>query len=603
MHLALLATLACACPITLQDDPAALIEKLRSESIEVREAATKRLKELGKAARPALEKAAKDPDGELAARAAFLLRILQLRDELSTNLQKAMPDAVERLALGKGAEWTAVFLEATATDDQGNRKFQAIVRGDLIPLAANAIRGAEKSDEKLKANWEACNWRLRSALPEMQKLLRDPDAQVRQLALVWYVVLGGREVAGQVAELLKDGNVQVRQHAANHLGYIGTKAQVGELQAALKDPDPTVQLNAARALGKLGDRTAVDSILPFLDTKLLGDAAMALGELGCNEHAEKIAALLKDDESRWYALIALDLLDARDRAETIAKYLDVGGPGTPGHAAMVLASWKIRAYSDKIAAMVKDKIPGDYGLAIMAVGRMGDARHAKTLVPMLKDDSNYMRADAAEALELLDARDCAGDLASLLKDGDAHARSHGALALGKLASRMPESDRKAWIEALRPLEKDPSEAVRFAASISLVRLGVKSRAEVLDLVRRLDSTWFESWRVMAGECTLALTQAHENAGYEKLMREIELKRAIESPDSLASALGDAGLKLVNREELILKGMMGTGRVIRSLDLLDTMLATLSGVIVEKDTVRVVPRDAALEYWAKRLQGK
>ena len=601
MNIPLLAALVFVLSFVKQDDPAALVEKLRSESIEVREAATKRLKELGKSARPALERVEKDPDAEVAARATYLLRILQLKDELTPTLQRLIPDVVERLAKGPGPNWTAVFLEATATDDQGNRKLQDIERQDLIPLAANAIRGAVKSDEKLKVCWVSSNWRLKSALPEMQKLLSDPESLVRLSTLGWYVQLGGRDAAGDVAELLKDDHVQVRAYAAGHLRYIGTKSQIAELQAALKDQDQLVQLYAAEALGKLGDRTAVSSILPFLDTRHGGFAAMALGNLGCKEHVDKVAALLSDDKSRMLAMYALDLLDARDRAETVAKYVDVVGPGTPGHAAMVLGNWKARAYADRIGSLVKDKKEGVYTLAVMALGHMGDPRQAKVLVPMLKNSSDNLRADAAEALERLDARDCAGEIATLLKDPDTHARVKGTLALGKLTSRFREADRKVWMEALRPLEKDPSEVVRFAASISLLRLGGKSLTEQRDIVRRLDSVWFEYRTALVAECILALTQVHESGGYEKLIREIELKRPIESPDSPAATLGDAGLKLIDREDLILTGRMGVGRVIRPLDLLTIMIKPSPGVTVEKDTFRIVSREAALEYWLKRLQ--
>src|SRR5688572_23376827 len=116
MLFALLLLLAC------QDEPAGLIEKLRSENPEIRDAATQKLKELGEAARPALEKASRDHDGEVAARAGYLLRILQLKNALTPNLQKAIPSAADRLAHGEGVEWTRVFLEATALTEKGERK-------------------------------------------------------------------------------------------------------------------------------------------------------------------------------------------------------------------------------------------------------------------------------------------------------------------------------------------------------------------------------------------------------------------------------------------------------------------------------------------------
>ena len=153
------------------------------------------------------------------------------------------------------------------------------------------------------------------------------------------------------------------------------------------------------------------------------------------------------------------------------------------------------------------------------------------------------------------------------------------------------------------MEKDASEEVRFAAAISLLRLGTKSPEEARDLVQRLNSTWVMSWAVLAYECTLALTQVQESGGFDKLMREFELKRPIDSPSSLAAALGDAGLKLANADELNLRGAMGAGRLIRPLDLIESMSANVTGVIVENEALRIVPRDVAMEYWQKRLERK
>ena len=74
------------------------MEKLRSDDIKEREAAMRQLKELGRAAVPELEKAAKDPETEVAGRARFLLRLFAVRDLITPGLKKAMPGIEEQLA-------------------------------------------------------------------------------------------------------------------------------------------------------------------------------------------------------------------------------------------------------------------------------------------------------------------------------------------------------------------------------------------------------------------------------------------------------------------------------------------------------------------------
>src|SRR5258705_11828955 len=122
--------------LLVQDDAAVktreLIDRLRSENIAVREEATNELKRLGEVAKPELERAAKDPDAELASRAKYLLRRLHLSAKLTSNLLKAVPEAADRLAGGDGSAWTEVLQQATAYDEKAiNRRFEFITRNDL----------------------------------------------------------------------------------------------------------------------------------------------------------------------------------------------------------------------------------------------------------------------------------------------------------------------------------------------------------------------------------------------------------------------------------------------------------------------------------------
>jgi hypothetical protein len=95
-----------------QEDPSSaisgLIEKIRSENVEDRDEASRRLAEFGERARPALERAARDADSELRARAKGVLqdidrrnRILAVRPpprRLTLELKHApLPEALQKI--------------------------------------------------------------------------------------------------------------------------------------------------------------------------------------------------------------------------------------------------------------------------------------------------------------------------------------------------------------------------------------------------------------------------------------------------------------------------------------------------------------------------
>src|SRR5437870_437423 len=135
-----------------QDDPSRqareLVEKLRSDQIDERDEAARKIKELGKVAIPELEKAAKNPDAEMSERAKLLLRFIEIRERLTPNLLKEIPAAADRLATGDDHAWTRIFLEAVARDQNGVRLHPSLRRPDLESLAAPAVEGAMTADDR-----------------------------------------------------------------------------------------------------------------------------------------------------------------------------------------------------------------------------------------------------------------------------------------------------------------------------------------------------------------------------------------------------------------------------------------------------------------------
>ena len=110
-----------------------LIEKLRSDQIEERDEAARKLKELGKPALRDLDQATKDKDPEVASRARQLIRVIRGVDQLTPSLTKLFPELEVRLGAGTDQDWTVAFLAALNV---------GLKKEDLEPLAARAVRGA-----------------------------------------------------------------------------------------------------------------------------------------------------------------------------------------------------------------------------------------------------------------------------------------------------------------------------------------------------------------------------------------------------------------------------------------------------------------------------
>ncbi len=148
---------------------AELVEKLRSESVAERDAATRRLAEMGEAARADLERATGDSDPEVAARARQVLRNIDIRAGLTPALLRALPGLPDRLSGNDEHAWTEAFLEAT--EQKGvRRKHPGVARTDVEPLARRALKGAEPGEWGTVIRTIAV-WRLRSAAPDLVPFL------------------------------------------------------------------------------------------------------------------------------------------------------------------------------------------------------------------------------------------------------------------------------------------------------------------------------------------------------------------------------------------------------------------------------------------------
>jgi hypothetical protein len=200
------------------DDIPRLIERLRSDSIEEREAAAAKLKDLGRAAAPALEKAASGPDVESAGRARRILAVIDVREKLPAALLKGRPGIDERLA-GGGAAWTRELLDLAQEDPlhPGGLKWK-----DLDILLAPAVRGAATPKEKQTVLNFLQNARTAAGAAAAELLLEDPDDEVRFDAASTVVMNDGVAAILASARLLRKGGgeqVAAAEHLATSLDW------------------------------------------------------------------------------------------------------------------------------------------------------------------------------------------------------------------------------------------------------------------------------------------------------------------------------------------------------------------------------------------------
>jgi HEAT repeat protein len=285
----------------------ALVEKLRSDAIDERQDAVEKLVEMGAPAMPALRAGAADPDEEVAGKAKYILQVLEIRQGLTPRLRHLMPGIEFRLAKYGDPAWTEAFLQATARDERGSSPFSELENRDLEGLAAVAVRGARGLDQK----WAVCRHitrhRLRSAAPELVRLLSDPEGRTN--AIVALSSIRAREAAPELLRLLGDPDVTVRRLSVTALGCVGAREAIGALGVRLRDPDDGIRRDAAEALAELGARALVPEIEPLLrDDKnwVREAAAAALCRLGSDDGVPLlIEASDRSDAVRLYSLNAL----------------------------------------------------------------------------------------------------------------------------------------------------------------------------------------------------------------------------------------------------------------------------------------------------------
>ena len=438
-----------------------------------------------------------------------LERERELATRLSEGDETTRLNAAETLSDEESYD-TTPLLEALS--DESWRVRRAAIKGVSQRAAPEAITALLKSVVENHHNPSLLNSALQvlassdvDTLSPLLELLKGPDSNLRMQAALALGEQGDARAVEALVNALKDDDTNVRYHAVEALGKLKAVGAIDALADIAVSRDFFLSFAALDALTKIGDGRIAPRIVPLLDDELLCKPAVnLLGQLGddgavapltallntptapADSIADALASLSDRYEQQYRAGSHIADLTSREISPTgVQNLLDV--LETPGkedlrsialvlgwlkgagvHRALTRLMGRVDLRNEIIEALVRH---GSATLnllmaqltaedlevrrsAVVALGRIGDARATSALVNTLSDES--LAIDAANALGQIGDPQAVDGLLNLIGHEDASIRQ---AALGALNSVLPPS----MSERIIPLLHEPDPNVRESA--------------------------------------------------------------------------------------------------------------------------------------------
>jgi HEAT repeat protein len=438
---------------------------------------------------------------------------LEREQELAEALNS--PDERTRLraaeALAAEAEQPEPLLEALG--DESWRVRRAAADGlarragdDTVAALLRTLRSQHDNLSVLNSALQVLMMSHVDTVPPLIGLLSDPDTNLRIYAALALGQQNDRRAVPALIAALHDPDANVRYHAIEALGLLRAAEAVPELVAVLQTADFFLAFPALDALVRIGEAAAAPHIVPLLDDELLAPpAAEALGQLGDEEAVAPLAQALNEGRApavvvaRALAMLhdryqadygegahiadlarrairpagmqaLLDALDAAadDDLRNLALVLGwLEGPAIDrsltrllGHPAArkEVVEALVRHGARVIELLSEQLAAADFETrqaAVIALGRIGDARAVPALTRVLETDPELIIV-AAGALAKIGDRRAFEALLALMGHRDASVRQAVVSALNSLGH--PDMARR-MVDRLQ----DPDPLVRESA--------------------------------------------------------------------------------------------------------------------------------------------
>jgi serine/threonine-protein kinase len=260
-------------------------------------------------------------------------------------------------------------------------------------------------------------------------LLRDPDVDVINKAIDVVVKLKHPDTIKYLMPALEDENEYSRRAAVEVLNEIGTTDDIKYLLERVADVDWWVRARASDALARIGGDRVVNAVLELIKDKDEEIRRTAIEILNtCNApHAVEHLIEATADEDWWVSERAADALAQMGDASAVPALLTMLERQDKSAPTALKAIGKLgdQRVLKKILPFIKSDDKAVQASAIAAVADLTEARHAKTVGDFIKKHASGQGSTiakvAADAIQKLDATGGAADertLAAIEKDSN-----------------------------------------------------------------------------------------------------------------------------------------------------------------------------------------
>jgi HEAT repeat protein len=338
-----------------------IIALLKEESPRLRQSAIQNLSELGAIeAVPALLPLLRDREHAVRVNAIWTLTALKAREAVPEFLrllddEDASIRAPAITALGwVEARETVPRIRELLKDKSSTVQDRAIsVLGqlnakeaiaDIVQVVQHDVRSCVGGRAESIAGTFRGLGAAEAAAELLKSMKQATTAEARHNYASLLAAMGAREAIPDLQALLRDPEARVRRGAVDALRQLGVRGS--GIRGLLKDEDPSVLIAAIQALGALAEKDAIPDLIPFLEhenssirswtlqalqdldateaiprlIRALNDsdvltrqrAVRCLGRMGAREPIPALLKCVADEGTRYYALEALDWLEAAE---------------------------------------------------------------------------------------------------------------------------------------------------------------------------------------------------------------------------------------------------------------------------------------------------